>query len=75
VARADTSSREVMTDHIETFIATVTEALGGDEERAIVAVSAMVGALALARVVTDPARSDAFLKSVRDHLKALDVRA
>jgi TetR/AcrR family transcriptional repressor of nem operon len=68
VARADASSREVMADHIETFIATVGEALGGDEDNAIVAVSAMVGALALSRVVTDPARSDAFLKAVRDHL-------
>jgi TetR/AcrR family transcriptional regulator, transcriptional repressor for nem operon len=74
VARADTSSREVMTDHIETFIATVTEALGGNEQAAIVAVSSMVGALALSRVVTDPARSDAFLRDVRDHLKALEVR-
>ncbi len=74
VARADPSSRAVMTGHIETFIASVTDALGGDEEGAIVAVSAMVGALALSRVVTDPARSDAFLRSVRDHLKALDVR-
>lgn len=73
VARADTSSREVMTEHIEGFIASVSEALGGNEEAAIVAVSAMVGALALSRVITDPARSDAFLKSVRDHLKALDV--
>jgi TetR/AcrR family transcriptional regulator, transcriptional repressor for nem operon len=73
VARAGASSREVMTDHIEGFIAAVSEALGGDEERAIVAVSAMVGALALSRVVTEPARSDAFLKSVRDHLRMLDL--
>ena len=73
VARADTSSRGVMADHIETFITSVTEALGGDEDGAIVAVSAMVGALALSRVVTDPALSDAFLKSVRDHLRALKV--
>jgi hypothetical protein len=35
----------------------------------------MVGALALSRVVTDPARSDAFLKAVRDHLKVFDVGA
>lgn len=69
VARADVPSREVMTDHIESFIASVSGALGGDEERAIVAVSAMVGALALSRVIADPARSDAFLKSVRDYLK------
>lgn len=73
VARADTSSREVMTDHIETFIASVSVALGGDQERAIVAVSAMIGALALSRVVADPVRSDAFLKTVRDHVRALDV--
>ena len=73
VARADAASREVMTDHIEAFIAAVSEALGGDEEGAIVAVSAMVGALALSRVVADPARSDAFLKTVRDHLKSLDA--
>jgi TetR/AcrR family transcriptional repressor of nem operon len=74
VARADTSSRAVMADHIEIFITSATEALGGDEDRAIVAVSAMVGALALSRVVADSARSDAFLKAVRDHLKALEVR-
>lgn len=73
VARADTHSREVMTGHIEAFIASLSEALDGDQEGAIVAVSAMVGALALSRVVADPVRSDAFLKTVRDHLKALDV--
>jgi TetR/AcrR family transcriptional regulator, transcriptional repressor for nem operon len=72
VARADTASREVMSDHIDGFIASAAEALGGDEDAAMVAVSAMVGALALSRVATDPARSDAFLKTVRDHLKALD---
>ncbi len=73
VARAETPSREVMTDHIEAFVASVSEALGGDDQAAIVAVSAMVGALALSRVIADPARSDAFLKTVRDHLKALDA--
>ena len=73
VGRAEASSREVMTDHIETFIAQVAETLGGDEDGAIVAVSAMVGALALSRVVTDPARSDAFLKAVRDHLRTFEA--
>jgi TetR/AcrR family transcriptional repressor of nem operon len=73
VARADTPSREVMTEHIEAFVASVSKALGGDPDGAIVAVSAMVGALALSRVVADPALSDAFLKTVRDHLKALDA--
>ena len=44
--------------------------MGGDEPRAIVAVSATIGAQTLSRVATDPARSDAFLKVVRDHLTA-----
>jgi TetR/AcrR family transcriptional repressor of nem operon len=59
VARADIASREVMTEHVETFIATVARSLDDDDERAIMAVSAMVGALTLSRVVTDPARSNA----------------
>jgi len=72
VARADSASRAVMSDHIDGFIAAAAEALGGDEDAAMVAVSAMVGALALSRVAVDPARSDAILKTVRDHLKRLD---
>jgi TetR/AcrR family transcriptional regulator, transcriptional repressor for nem operon len=70
VARADEPSREVMSEHVDAFVSAVSEALGGDEERAIVAVSAMIGALTLSRVASDPARSDAFLKVVRDHLTA-----
>lgn len=71
VARADRVSRDVMAEHVETFIGTVAESLGGDDERAILAVSAMVGALTLSRVVADPARSDAILKAVREHLETL----
>jgi TetR/AcrR family transcriptional repressor of nem operon len=73
VARADQTAREVMTPHVDAFVGTVAKALGGDDERAIVAVSAMVGALALSRVVADPVRSDAFLKVVRDHLEQLEA--
>lgn len=73
VARADATARDVMTPHVETFVGTVSRALGGDDERAIVAVSAMVGALALSRVVADPARSDAILKTVRDHLEKIQT--
>lgn len=72
VARAGDGPREVMSDHVETFIDTMAAALGGDEERAIVAVCAMVGSLTLSRVVTDPARSDAILRAVRSHLAELD---
>jgi TetR/AcrR family transcriptional repressor of nem operon len=74
VGRADAASREVMSQHIEAFVASMAEALDGDRDRAVVAVSAMVGALALSRVVDDPARSDAFLKTARDHLEAFAAR-
>jgi TetR/AcrR family transcriptional repressor of nem operon len=73
VARADTGSRDVMTRHVETFIEAVADTLGDDDEQAIVAVSAMVGALTLSRVVTDPGRSNAILKAVRDHLYTLQT--
>ena len=73
VARADLASRNVMTDHVEAFVETVAKTLSGDDERAIMAVSAMVGALTLSRVVTDPARSNAILKVVRDHLDRLEA--
>ena len=74
VARADVASREIMTEHVETFIATVAKSLSGDDERAIMAVSAMVGALTLSRVVADPARSNAILKAVREQLDKLAPR-
>ncbi len=48
-----------MTEHIEAFVASAAEALGGDRERPMVAVSALVGAVALSRVIADPARWDA----------------
>ena len=73
VARADDAPRAIMGRHVESFIASVAETLGGDEARATVAVSAMVGALVLSRVVEDPARSDAILKLVGDHLAALQT--
>ena len=70
-ARAEDGPRAIMSRHVEAFIASVAHTLDEDEARAIVAVSAMVGALALSRVVADPARSDTILKLVRDHLDAL----
>lgn len=38
----------------------------------MLAVSAMVGALALSRVMTDPARSNALLRSVSEQLVAFN---
>jgi TetR/AcrR family transcriptional repressor of nem operon len=73
VARADESSRAVMSEHIDDFVAQIAESLRNqDEGDAMLAVSAMIGALLLARVQVDPKRSDALLKSVRDRLLALN---
>ncbi|MBR0795715.1 TetR/AcrR family transcriptional regulator [Bradyrhizobium jicamae] len=70
VGRADEQCRVVMEPHIEAFIAKVAHVLG-DDARAIIAVSAMIGALAISRVVTDPKRSDAVLRTVRDGVVAM----
>jgi len=72
VARSESGAREVMEDHVEQFIDEFEDALG-DQEAAMVAISTMVGALILSRVVTDPKRSDAILKSARSYVLALDA--
>ncbi|MGF6431523.1 MULTISPECIES: TetR/AcrR family transcriptional regulator [Bradyrhizobium] len=72
VGRADAQCRAVMEPHIESFIAKVAETFGDDDDsNAIVAVSAMVGALAISRVLTDQKRSDAVLRTVRDAIVAM----
>jgi TetR/AcrR family transcriptional repressor of nem operon len=61
-----------MEPHIESFIAKVAETFDDDDDsRAILAVSAMVGALAISRVLTDSRRSDAVLRTVRDGIVAM----
>jgi len=73
VARADAASREVMAAHLDEFVAQLAQSLRSqDEGDAMLAVSAMVGAVLLARVQTDTKKSDALLKSVRDRLLALN---
>ncbi|WP_341892697.1 TetR/AcrR family transcriptional regulator [Variovorax sp. YR752] len=73
VARADTASREVMSAHLDDFVAQLANSMDRqDEGDAMLAVSAMVGAVLLARVQTDPKKSDTLLKSVRDRLLALN---
>jgi len=73
VARADATSREVMSAHIDDFIAQLARSLHDqDEGVAMLAASAMVGAVLLARVQTDLKKSDVLLKSVRDRLLALN---
>jgi TetR/AcrR family transcriptional repressor of nem operon len=74
VGRADAASREVMQERIESFFETAGNALGqGDEDKAILAVCAMVGGLTLARVMTDTQRSDAVLRAVREQLLKLQA--
>jgi TetR/AcrR family transcriptional repressor of nem operon len=73
VARADDASRAVMTGQLDAFVSELQQSLHSqDEGDAMLAMSAMVGALLLARVQTDPKKSDALLKSVRDRLLALN---
>jgi TetR/AcrR family transcriptional repressor of nem operon len=61
-----------MEPHIEAFIAKVARVLGDeDDKQAIMAVSAMIGALAISRVITDQRRSDAVLRTVRDGIIAM----
>jgi len=72
VGRADEPSRTVMEPYIEAFIAKVAETFGDDDDaRATMAVSAMIGALAISRVITDSKRSDAILRTVRDGIVAM----
>jgi TetR/AcrR family transcriptional repressor of nem operon len=74
VGRADAAARALMAPRVERYIETARQGLG-DETAAIVAVSAMVGALALSRVMTDPKRSDAILRAVRDYVIAMAAEA
>ncbi|MDM0117850.1 TetR/AcrR family transcriptional regulator [Variovorax sp. J22R133] len=72
VGRADDRSRAVMSAHIEDYISALGGALGKDDDaQAMVAVSALIGALTISRVLADQKRSDALLKAVRDHLCAM----
>jgi TetR/AcrR family transcriptional repressor of nem operon len=76
VARADEQSRAVMSKHIDDFVSqTINSLTSQDEGDALLAVSAMVGALLLSRVQVDPKQSDAMLKSVRERLLGLNLPA
>jgi TetR/AcrR family transcriptional repressor of nem operon len=71
VGRADEPSRAVMARHLEGFIAATARGLpSADEADAIFATCAMVGALAISRVIPDPDRSDAILKAVKEKVIA-----
>lgn len=63
VAQSEHVLRSTMEPHVERFINKVRETVP-DEEEAIAAVCAMVGGIVLARVITNPERSDAILSAV-----------
>jgi TetR/AcrR family transcriptional repressor of nem operon len=72
VARAEEPLRKVMSAHLEQYVARLAAALDDHEDdKALFAASAMIGALLVSRVLTDPARSDAVLAAARTHLIAL----
>ncbi|AJG19466.1 hypothetical protein RR42_m2074 [Cupriavidus basilensis] len=64
--------REVMSAHIEQFVARIDKALGGDPEKALFAVSALIGALVVSRVMADEKHSDAVLAAAKRELLALE---
>jgi TetR/AcrR family transcriptional regulator, transcriptional repressor for nem operon len=75
VARADEPSREAMSGHIEQFVARVGASMGGeDESQALFAVSALIGALVVSRVMVDEKRSDAVLAAAKRELLALNEK-
>ena len=69
VGRESPELKAVMAPHVEAFLDGVASATGRDDRAALI-VSALVGAVALARVLP-AARSDALLRSVREQLLAL----
>ncbi|MFM0210680.1 TetR/AcrR family transcriptional regulator [Paraburkholderia sediminicola] len=71
VARADEQAREAMSGHIEQFVSKLAAAMDGDEDKALFAASALIGALVVSRVMVDEKRSDAVLAMAKRELLAL----
>jgi TetR/AcrR family transcriptional repressor of nem operon len=64
-----------MSAHIERFIDRIDSALCSDDpDKAIFAVSAMIGALVVSRVMADEKRSDAVLAAAKRQLLAMYER-
>ena len=71
VPRRSEKSRNLMHKHIDDFVTSISDYLEGDREKATLAVSAMVGALALSRVMDEEGDTDAFLDTVKEQLLSL----
>lgn len=73
VARADEASREAMSSRIEQFTANLGASMNQeDADKALFAVSALIGALVVSRVMVDEKRSDAVLAAAKRQLLALN---
>ena len=66
VSRAGGGAQEAYRVQVERYIALLTSMLGGDERAAAVTLSAMVGAVMIARALGSTERSDEILRQVRD---------
>jgi TetR/AcrR family transcriptional repressor of nem operon len=76
LARSDEDTRAAATDGFLKLVAVFTHHYRRTnpetaKARALVAVSAMIGAVTLSRIVTDPKLSTAILRSTRKHLAAM----
>lgn len=71
-ARRPPESRQIMEEYIQKFIATLEGFLDGNKDKARLSVSAMVGAIALARVMTNEDEALALLESVKNEILGLD---
>ena len=66
VSRVGGGAQEAYRVQVERYIALLTSMLGGDERAAAVTLSAMVGAVMMARALGSTDRSDEILRQVRD---------
>ena len=67
VARSPLRVRRRFTANVESLVAASSERLGGDRRQAIALLSSWIGALLLARAVSDPKLSAEILSAARDH--------
>lgn len=72
VSRRPEASRDIMQKHIDDFVDTVEGYLDGDRDKANMAVAAMVGSIALSRVMTDDAKATEMLKATKAYLLSLE---
>lgn len=72
VSHQDATLKSIMEEHIDSFIHALKEKLGGDEMKAKMAVSTLIGALAISRVIENEEKSTLFMNDVREALKILE---